>query len=160
MRPLPYIINDLELMPEIPGFNPNGSGGGSESQDGVLYCTDPSNGIVKIDIATETYELTGVITPTTALGYGHDGWWYANGGSDNVEARTLYRLQTELVRNPQTQIPEPVIEPIGSRTGASSTASAMGTSTRSTVPPDNRPTSLPWVSQARVWRSWTPARWS
>lgn len=115
MRQLPYDVDTLDLMPMLPEpeFAPTSSGGGSESQDGVLYCTDPNHGIVMIDLETETYELTGVITPTTALGYGHDGWWYANAGPSNVEARTLVRLQTELVRNPVTQELEPVIEPIG-----------------------------------------------
>jgi len=86
-------------------------GGGTGSQDGVLYCVSSNHGFVGFELAGEAYTLTGVTHPTTALGYGRDGWWYGNGGAQ--DPHTLYRLQPELVFNPVTQRDEPVVEPVG-----------------------------------------------
>ena len=94
---------------------PSAGGGGSESQDGILYCVTSSHGIVRVEIASQRWTPTGVTTPTTAFGYGRDGWWYANGGAGDNDARTLYRLKAELVDDPISG-PRPVIEMIG--TGA------------------------------------------
>jgi len=101
----------LDPIPPIPGFDPTATGGGSESQDGILYCVTGSNGIVRIDVASRSATITGVVTPTTAYGYGHDGSWYGNGGGGGTEARTLYRIQPELVDGPTG--PMAVIESIG-----------------------------------------------
>lgn len=89
-----------------------GGGGGSGTQAGFLYCSSPTVGVVKIDVASKTYEITGVPMNGTAFGNGHDDWWYVNGGAGQAAARELYRMQPELVPGPQG--PRVVIELMGS----------------------------------------------
>jgi len=67
-------------------------------RSGVLYFIVVDQGIVRFDFATSTSVVTGVSLAATAFGYGGDGYWYANGGGGEEEAKQFYRLLPELVQ--------------------------------------------------------------